>query len=150
MNRALFPLSPVPQLRDRKVNAGPANRRQNRNSTWPLKRRHDASLEKPICIPKPEVFWGLSTPAYFLNRLAKHGKASLSKGPHGICTSFGPVDWIDQAVVTDARGDFEIACSKPAWMKTSPPSGNSREPDGMRLRTMIDAAEAFDRACRPC
>jgi len=36
------------------------------------------------------------------------------KGTHGIGTSFGPVDWIDQAVVTNAGGDFEIAYSKPA------------------------------------
>ncbi len=36
------------------------------------------------------------------------------KGPRGIGTTFGPVDWIDQAVVTNEKGGFEIAYGKPA------------------------------------
>src|SRR5438552_2835219 len=36
------------------------------------------------------------------------------RGPRGIDRSFGPMDWIDLVAVTNEKGDFEIAYSKPA------------------------------------
>lgn len=36
------------------------------------------------------------------------------QGPHGMGTMFGPMDWIDQAAVTNEKGEFEIAYGKPA------------------------------------
>jgi len=64
------------------------------------------------------------------------------KGPRGIGASFGPVDWIDQAAVTNAHGDFEIAYGKPAMKMILQVSARGMapklftEPTGAQRQTM--------------
>jgi hypothetical protein len=41
-------------------------------------------------------------------------KGVTYKGPRGMGTAFGPTGWIDQAVVSNEKGDFEIAYGQPA------------------------------------
>ena len=64
------------------------------------------------------------------------------RGPRGIGRSFGPVDWIDLVAVTNEKGDFEIAYSKPAveiTMNVSPRGMAPKlatEPTGPDRRTI--------------
>jgi len=79
------------------------------------------------------------------------------RGPLGLGRRFGPIDWIDLMAVTNEKGEFEIAYSKPAVDMTLNVSARGMapklftEPTGPDRKTMTvtDGATVLGRLVQP-